>query len=397
MESINVVVDDSILVKGTDVNEDIGTSSQQTNAFENVEDIKSNIEPTRTESDNLQANKGPSIRIQKDHPKELIIKNLNEWITTISKDVISNACFVSNFEPKNVKEIGSSIAKRLRNRTWKDVASARKPSKAPKKSDVVRPAKCWSNVIAPTKKKKEAPSTDSEYDVEQNVQDIMPLKKSGGKKVPANVPKAPIDNISFHSVENVEKWKFVYQIRLALERELGKDAFECKEVMDLIKEAGLMKSMDGFGKCYEMLVKEFIVNISKECDNKRSKEFRKVYVRGNYVEFSPKIISRFMGRSEDKQVEMEVSNKDICREITAKQYFIELELLIGFQQIILPTLLHDWSLDETIKTCTEKKIILESLIKALTEKGIDSNVAGDVEEEEDEEDENANLDATTDE
>ena len=56
-------------------------------------------------------------------------------------------------------------------------------------------------------------------------------------------------------MENVEKWKFVYQRRLTLERELGKDAFECKEVMDMIKEAGLMKSVVGFGKCYEMLVK----------------------------------------------------------------------------------------------------------------------------------------------
>lgn len=40
-----------------------------------------------------------------------------------------------------------------------------------------------------------------------------------------------------------------------------------------------MKSVIGFGKCYEMLVKEFRANISKECDNKRNEEFRKVYVR----------------------------------------------------------------------------------------------------------------------
>lgn len=39
------------------------------------------------------------------------------------------------------------------------------------------------------------------------------------------------------------------------------------------------------------------------------------------------------------------------------------------------------ALDETIKTCTEKKIILESLIKALIEEGSYGNVVGDVEEE----------------
>ncbi|XP_050916685.1 uncharacterized protein LOC127131832 [Lathyrus oleraceus] len=53
--------------------------------------------------------------------------------------------------------------------------------------------------------------------------------------------------------------------------------------MSLIQEARLIKTVSGFGKCYEMLVNEFIMNISKECDNKRSKEFRKVYVRGREI------------------------------------------------------------------------------------------------------------------
>lgn len=52
MESIIVVFYDSIIVKGTNVDEDVRTSSQQMDASENVEDIESNIEPTRTESDN---------------------------------------------------------------------------------------------------------------------------------------------------------------------------------------------------------------------------------------------------------------------------------------------------------------------------------------------------------
>ena len=162
-------------------------------------------------------------------------------------------------------------------------------------------------------------------------------------------------------MENVEKWKFVYQRRLALERELGKDAFEYKKVMSLIQEARLMKTVIGFGKFYEMLVKEFIVNISKECDNKRSKEFRKVYVRGKSVEFSPEIINRLLGRSEKEQAEVEVSDNVICREIMTKQvkewtrkgklsagclsgsmqYFTKLELLIGCQLIIHLTLLQD--------------------------------------------------------
>lgn len=76
--------------------------------------------------------------------------------------------------------------------------------------------------------------------------------------------------------------------------------------MSLIQEVGLMKIVIGFGKCYEMLFKEFIVNISKDCDNKRSKEFRKMYVRRRCVDFSPEIINRFLNRNEEEQAEVEI-------------------------------------------------------------------------------------------
>ncbi|KAL5153710.1 hypothetical protein HKD37_19G053209 [Glycine soja] len=88
--------------------------------------------------------------------------------------------------------------------------------------------------------------------VTSDVPDIKRVKKSG-KKVPGNVPDAPLDNISFHSIGNVERWKFVYQRRLALERELGRDALDCKEIMDLIKAAGLLKTVTKLGDCYESL------------------------------------------------------------------------------------------------------------------------------------------------
>ncbi|XP_050890781.1 uncharacterized protein LOC127096228 [Lathyrus oleraceus] len=143
-------------------------------------------------------------------------------------------------------------------------------------------------------------------------------KQTSGKKILTNIHEVPIDNIFFHFVENVEKWKFIYQRRVAMERELGKDVFECKEVMSLIQEVGLMKIVTGFSKCYEMLVKEFIINISKEYDNKRSKEFRKVYVRGRCLDFSPEIIYRFLGRNEEEQAKVEVFDNAICREIMLK-------------------------------------------------------------------------------
>ncbi|XP_050888880.1 uncharacterized protein LOC127094052 [Lathyrus oleraceus] len=173
--------------------------------------------------------------------------------------------------------------------------------------------------MAPTKKMKETPSSDFEYDVEQNVQDIITLNKYVGKKVPTNMPEVPIDNISFHSIENFEKWKFMYQRRLALETKHGKDALENKEVVSLIENAGLMKSVVGFGKCYEMLVKELIMNIPEDCDNKKSREYTKVYVRCICVKFSPEVINKFIGRCENEQAEVEVTDNIVCKEITSKQ------------------------------------------------------------------------------
>ncbi|XP_050889941.1 uncharacterized protein LOC127095271 [Lathyrus oleraceus] len=229
-------------------------------------------------------------------------------------------------------------------------------------------------------------------------------KKDVEKKGRANVPEVPIDNISFRYVKNVEKWKFVYQRRLVVERELGKDAFECKEVMGLIKEVGLMKSVDGFGKCYEMLAKEFIVNMSKDCDNKRSKEFIKVYARGRCVDFSIKIISRFMGRSEEEQAKVEVSDNIIYREIIAKQvneWPRKGKLSAGclsVKYVVLhrvgvanwvPTnhtsniaigLGHKKTLDETIKAYIEKKSRLEILINDLSKEDVKGNLDGDKEE-----------------
>ncbi|PNX63568.1 gag-pol polyprotein, partial [Trifolium pratense] len=56
-------------------------------------------------TENTRPSKGPSTRPQKNHPLDLVIGNPNQGITTRrSKEAISNSCFISKIEPKNVKE-----------------------------------------------------------------------------------------------------------------------------------------------------------------------------------------------------------------------------------------------------------------------------------------------------
>lgn len=112
------------------------------------------------------------------------------------------------------KRLAPGITKRLKRRKQKTVNPSSKPSKYLKRSTSVGPTKGWSKVVTPITKKrslkrKEVPSdsSDSDCDVENDVQDIISTirKQASGKKIPANFYEVPIENISFHSMENVEK------------------------------------------------------------------------------------------------------------------------------------------------------------------------------------------------
>ncbi|KAK2408249.1 hypothetical protein QL285_043774 [Trifolium repens] len=265
---------------------------------------------------------------------------------------------------QTVSEVASgSIARRLRNRKGKDadvvveVVAKATPSK---KKKVIGPSRkpCKVEIASEKKKKsgkrKQPEVGDSDYEVEEDVPHIVPnivssakktsqkkfrraaipeldvvhdvpnivstgKKKIGGRIIPQNVPDVPMDNISFHFIESAQKWKFVANRRLALERELSAEALEQKEIIALIEKAGLMKTVSGIGDCYEKLVKEFLVNIPEDCDNTLSKEYHKVYVRGKCVMFSPAIINKYLGNNEDGYAELEVTNNQVCKTITANQ------------------------------------------------------------------------------
>lgn len=131
------------------------------------------------------------------------------------------------------------------------------PSRSSTGKSHVGPTRSWSKVVTLTRKRKIVSSSESEFDVEQDVQDITPIKRFAKNKPHDARSKAPPDNASLHYVKNAERWKYVIQRRVALERELGKDALKCNEFMDLIEVVGLMKTVTHFGPCYENLVKEF--------------------------------------------------------------------------------------------------------------------------------------------
>ncbi|XP_058779196.1 uncharacterized protein LOC131653134 [Vicia villosa] len=198
-----------------------------------------------------------------------------------------------------VASINPSIARRLMRRKGKQVvAEDSQKTRVVAKPTSVRPKKPWSKVVPKKRKARIIAENESDSDVVVDVNDIHPKKKASTSKLAASVPEVPIDNISFHYPSSVLRWKFVYQKRLALERELAQNALENEEVMNLIHEAGLMEIVTQFTKCYEVLVKEFIVNLHEDCGNKNTKEYLKVFVRGKCVNFSPTVINKFLERSQ---------------------------------------------------------------------------------------------------
>ena len=102
MESINVIIDDRGWNDEEDVLQDIGTSLSDIPTKSNDRSTDPNL--TQEDPEPSQLNKGPSIRIQRDHPKDLIIGDLNKGVATRSREWMSNSFFVSKIAPKNVKE-----------------------------------------------------------------------------------------------------------------------------------------------------------------------------------------------------------------------------------------------------------------------------------------------------
>ncbi|KAK2396684.1 putative mitochondrial protein [Trifolium repens] len=83
-----------------DVEPDVVTSDLQPEDSE-VEEHSEKADPELEEG---QTSKGSSTRVQKNQPKELIIGNPELPVMTMSREVISNACFISKIKSENVKE-----------------------------------------------------------------------------------------------------------------------------------------------------------------------------------------------------------------------------------------------------------------------------------------------------
>ncbi|KAA0064034.1 uncharacterized protein E6C27_scaffold99G00320 [Cucumis melo var. makuwa] len=99
----------------------------------------------------------------------------------------------------------------------------------------------------------------------------------GRKKIPVNVPSVPIDGISFHHEESVQRWY----------------------IMDLIHKDGLEKTISNVDPFYPQLIREFIVNLPDEFNDPSSADYQTVHIRGFKFMISPVVINDFLGNTVD--------------------------------------------------------------------------------------------------
>ncbi|XP_058726387.1 uncharacterized protein LOC131597729 [Vicia villosa] len=213
------------------INKDEQGVTKNINVTEDVNEIENNVHPqANTETDTNM--------VDLDEYSE------DELLTSLNPSVANK--LMTRRKGKSVVQ-GSQKRSTQVNNPIKDIvrrnSTSAEPvkSKAVTKSKGVGPSKSWSRVIP--KKRKEREIVEPESNVEANVPDIPSRKKPTTSKLAANIPEVPIDNVSFHYAYSVSRWKYVLQKRLAVERELAPNALENKEVLELIQEAGLLKTV----------------------------------------------------------------------------------------------------------------------------------------------------------
>ncbi|CAJ2639727.1 unnamed protein product [Trifolium pratense] len=249
------------------------------------------------------------------------VVNETPEVIIVNETTVSDKAVPTNSE--------ASVARRTRSRVNKGVETASTPVQTPKpsktgkgtgKKAVYGPPKPVSKVNprSETKKRKAPPTSDSDFEPETDVaaSGSTSRKSIGRKKVPQTVPYAPLDNVSFHLENGSARWKFVYHRRLALERNLKNDILECPLVVEALEYAGLMKTVVGLDKCYDRLVKEFLINVAADCNDPASPEYRQVFVRGKCVQFSPIVINQFLQRSSDEVAPLKATDNEICKVLT---------------------------------------------------------------------------------
>ncbi|GAA0171802.1 hypothetical protein LIER_25754 [Lithospermum erythrorhizon] len=79
----------------------------------------------------------------------------------------------------------------------------------------------------------------------------------GINRIPKNVVHVPTENVALHLEEEEAEWKFVASRRIAAERMLSEVTKKNVDIMGILKDVGVMPTVETIGPYYPKLVREF--------------------------------------------------------------------------------------------------------------------------------------------
>ncbi|GAA0155176.1 hypothetical protein LIER_12961 [Lithospermum erythrorhizon] len=137
------------------------------------------------------------------------------------------------------------------------------------------------------------------------------------KRIPKNVAHVSTVGIALNSKDEEARWKFIYNRRLAPERVLSDVTKRNMVIMNIIKEAGILSVVENVGPYWPKLVREFICNLPRDVNDPKSNNYHKVTLRNFLFNFSPDLINKAYGRTNEGDTRDCLFLSDIVSTLTA--------------------------------------------------------------------------------
>ncbi|XP_050945116.1 uncharacterized protein LOC127150655 [Cucumis melo] len=170
------------------------------------------------------------------------------------------------------------------------------------------------NIAAPTDSE-DVPSAPSEGGTEapneqndtppDNVDDVEPVAPGDHNKevhvadsvdpsAQQETPLVPTESNPSRKKENVQRWKFVVQWRIAEEVNISDKHHSCVSIMNLIAKAGLSKTISDVSSFYPQLIREFVVNLPTDFNDPSSPNYQTVHIRSFKFLITSAVINGFL-------------------------------------------------------------------------------------------------------
>ncbi|XP_019163620.1 PREDICTED: uncharacterized protein LOC109159961 [Ipomoea nil] len=131
----------------------------------------------------------------------------------------------------------------------------------------------------------------------------------------ASLPKP--HSTTFMRKEAVSLWKRIVERKIISQKLLPIDKLDNPEqIQEILITNQLLETVTNIEPYDEQVIQEFYCNMTKTISTPSSPLYGKVYVRGNFYDFTPDIINRYLGTSEIEQ-ETELNSEQVAKELTA--------------------------------------------------------------------------------